>query len=262
MLLRLALLVLGPLLFLQGKYVRRVTPRLPEAEGAREGCLGSGPPLSLLILGDSAAAGVGVADQSQALSGQLTEALAEQYAVTWRLRANSGDRLDQLLDTLRNSPDAEAPVDWVLISIGVNDVTALRRTRTWITDLQALIELLRSRFKGPQILFSSLPPMGQFPALPQPLRWWMGLRARAFDQAMQALLAPEPDCHYLRIPYGEDLSGIASDGFHPGAGAYRIWAQAAAAQMLEIGSAQGGSGNEGYSRKVHDSTKLRLEGAT
>lgn len=240
MLFRLALLLLGPLLFVQGKYVRRVTPRLPEAVGERKGAAGAGAPLSVLLLGDSAAAGVGVAEQAQALSGQLCELLAGRYSVRWRLLAKSGDRLDQLLENLRALPRDEAPVDWVVISIGVNDVTALRRSSAWVADLQALIVLLRARFGRPHILFSSLPPMGQFPALPQPLRWWMGQRALEFDRRMQTVLAREPDCHYLRIPYGPDPSAIASDGFHPGAGAYRIWAMAAAEQMMAVTDSAGG----------------------
>ncbi len=52
---------LAPLLLWQGRHVRRVTPRLPEAAGPRAGTTGHGPPLRLLVLGDSAAAGVGVA---------------------------------------------------------------------------------------------------------------------------------------------------------------------------------------------------------
>ncbi|EKS9872121.1 SGNH/GDSL hydrolase family protein, partial [Burkholderia cepacia] len=40
---------LGPLLFAQGRYVRRVTPRLPEAAGPRDGVAGDGPPLRVLV---------------------------------------------------------------------------------------------------------------------------------------------------------------------------------------------------------------------
>jgi hypothetical protein len=57
---------LGPLLLLQGRHVRRVTPRLAEAVGPRDGTAGNGPPLRLLIVGDSAAAGVGVPVQGRA----------------------------------------------------------------------------------------------------------------------------------------------------------------------------------------------------
>ena len=71
---KLAAIGLAPVIIAQGLYVRRVTPRLPEPEGERSGVNGAGPPLSLLILGDSAAAGVGVATQDQALSGQLVSA--------------------------------------------------------------------------------------------------------------------------------------------------------------------------------------------
>lgn len=54
MLYPLSTLALGPLLLGQGRYVRRVTPRLPEPEGERQGVIGAGPALRLLILGDSA----------------------------------------------------------------------------------------------------------------------------------------------------------------------------------------------------------------
>ena len=50
----LAKIFLGPVLLAQGLYTRRVTPKLPEAEGERQGDAGSGDVLRLLIVGDSA----------------------------------------------------------------------------------------------------------------------------------------------------------------------------------------------------------------
>lgn len=50
----LATATLGPILLLQGRHVRRVTPRLSEAAGPREGTAGDGPPLRLLIVGELA----------------------------------------------------------------------------------------------------------------------------------------------------------------------------------------------------------------
>ena len=61
--LKLSTLALLPVLFVQGTKVRKNTPRLLEASGERQGIVGKGKPLSLLILGDSAAAGVGVENQ-------------------------------------------------------------------------------------------------------------------------------------------------------------------------------------------------------
>ena len=50
--LKLSTLALLPVLFIQGTKVRKNTPHLMEASGEREGLIGQGKPLSLLILGD------------------------------------------------------------------------------------------------------------------------------------------------------------------------------------------------------------------
>jgi len=81
---------LAPFFIAQGLYVRHVTTKLPEPSGERSGIYGYGPPLSLLILGDSAASGVGVPTQSKALSGQLITALGSEYRVSWKLIAQNG----------------------------------------------------------------------------------------------------------------------------------------------------------------------------
>lgn len=51
--------LLGPLLWLQARHVRRVTPHMPEPPGLRAGTAGRGPLIRLLVAGDSGAAGVG-----------------------------------------------------------------------------------------------------------------------------------------------------------------------------------------------------------
>ena len=84
----------------QGLYVRFVTPRLPEPSGARFGVSGSGPSLSLLILGDSAAAGVGVTTQDEALSGRLAAVLGSQFRVSWKLMAQTGNRAKDIASIL------------------------------------------------------------------------------------------------------------------------------------------------------------------
>src|SRR5882757_272104 len=96
---------LGPVLLAQGRYVRRVTPRLPEPEGLRQGIEGSGPLLRLLILGDSSAAGVGVATQAEALSGRLVAALATTFRVSWKLVATSGLTSAEVLKLLEAEPE-------------------------------------------------------------------------------------------------------------------------------------------------------------
>jgi len=64
-------ILLGPVLLLQGRQVRRTALRLPEAVGERHGLVsfsGCERPLRLLFVGESTMAGVGVRDQRDALA--------------------------------------------------------------------------------------------------------------------------------------------------------------------------------------------------
>ena len=81
--LKLATFGLLPVVLIQGTKVRSNTPRLPEASGDREGKTGQGKPLSLLILGDSAAAGVGVETQQDASSGATITVLQDEFMLQW-----------------------------------------------------------------------------------------------------------------------------------------------------------------------------------
>jgi len=167
-------LALSPLLFAQGIYVRRVTPRLPEAPGNRSGVSGVGPALSLLILGDSAAAGVGAALQATAMAGCLVDELMADFTVSWQLHAESGVTTRDLITRLEGVVGGR--YDVAIVSIGVNDVITGRRTRQWTAALASLLDQVESDFGVRHVLLSALPPMHRFTALPQPLRWCVGLR--------------------------------------------------------------------------------------
>jgi lysophospholipase L1-like esterase len=230
MIFHLATIVLGPVFYLQGRYVKRVTPKLPEPVGDRAGQVGDGPHMSLLIVGDSAAAGVGVAHQEQGLSGHLLDSLRGRHSVTWKLIANSGDRSDQLLERLKCAPVERFGM--VVVSIGVNDVTALTSTAQWVKNLDAIVDTLRSKFGAEQIFFSSVPPMHYFPALPHPLRWWLGLRARHLNSYMQQVTERNVGCEFVWVPYMLDHKYVAADGFHPGRLAYEVWGACIAELIL------------------------------
>lgn len=223
----LAKILLGPLLLMQGIYTRKVTPRLPEAEGARQGIAGGGVALRLLIVGDSAAAGVGASTQDEALSGQLVSQLANDYHVSWTLWARSGLDSQALLGLLEDSvPEA---FDVALVSIGVNDVTSTLAADEWVARQHRLIGLLRERYAVKQIVLSPLPPMHLFPALPQPLRWYLGLRASAFNTCLAELAERSDHCTLLATRLAPVNDSMARDGFHPGPAIYSQWADDAAA---------------------------------
>jgi len=219
----LGLTLLGPLLWLQGKYVRLVTPQLPEPPGAREGTTGQGPELRLLIAGDSAAAGVGASSQDEALSGRLVDYLRPHCTVKWRLVAVNGLDSPRLLKLLEETPAAR--FDVVVLSIGVNDVTSLRSPSQWLQWQNQLASVIQTRFKPRLLIHSAIPPMHCFTALPQPLRWFMGTWAIEMNRRLEATLSGNTG-RILHWPFQEAASeGLAADGFHPGPIGYAKWAE-------------------------------------
>lgn len=218
----LATAALGPLLFLQGRHVRRVTPRQPEAAGPRDGVTGDGPPLRVLVVGDSAAAGVGVASQCDALSGQLARRLAATHRVHWKLLARTGLTTRELIDWLATEPAGR--FDVAVTSLGVNDVTAGVPPARWRAQQAELVQLLATRFQVAHVILSAVPPMERFPALPQPLAWYLGRRAKRLNAALAEWAAPRPNCTFLRVALSFERDQMAADGFHPGAAACEAWA--------------------------------------
>lgn len=228
------LVALAPLLWLQGRYVRMRTPRLPEPPGARSGVQGRGPVLRVLIAGDSAAVGVGATSQEEALSGQLVQSLSANFTVDWQLHALTGDESPALLQRLRALP--AQPFDIVILSMGVNDVTALRAPRKWVELQHGIAALVGERFKPRLLVHCAVPPMHVFSALPQPLRWFMGRWAQAFNAQLRAALHNHPwrVHHMLSTDEREAVASqsLARDGFHPGPTAYAHWGQSLAQLVI------------------------------
>ncbi len=229
-----AKLVLSPLLVAQALATRARLPRLPEAAGVREGAVGRGPLLRLLILGDSSAAGVGVADQSQALAGVLPAALAARAGVRvqWRLVARSGATSRQCLDMLAAEPPFEADV--AVAVLGVNDVVEQQPSHHAVAAREAIANRLRNAHAIGHVVFAPLPPVHRFPGLPQPLRWVAGRDARRLDQAVAQWAATRDDVSHVPIDLPLNPALMAPDGFHPGEVVYRVCGTALAEHIADV----------------------------
>ena len=242
--------VLGPLLlpvlYVQGRRVRRTVPRLPEPPGERTGRRALPLPtnvmnpaaddierrsaLRLLIVGDSAAAGVGAPSQDVALLGRLVDALSAHGPVDWRLEARTGaTAAGTRLHLAKLAPER---FDVAVTSLGLNDVTGGRAPAEVLADIVAVVGLLHTRFGVRHVAVSGIPPVGEFPALPQPLRGYLGRRARALDESLAAWAATTRDVEHLPLDFARDQAAIpsamAADGFHPGPALYTVWARALA----------------------------------
>lgn len=222
-------LLLGPLLLLQGKWVRKRTPKLPEPIIKTSGVVGQGKPLSLLLLGDSSAAGVGAETAEQSLMGQLLVHLSQNHQVSYQMMAKTGRTTANMISKLQHEPPQH--FDVVITALGVNDVTSQVPVNTWLQQQQHLIGLIDELFNPQKIIKSGLPPMREFPALPWPLNAYMGQSADKFDVALKEQCAnfEHVTFHSLRN-YPDDVS-TASDGFHPGPDVYAIWGEKLASEI-------------------------------
>lgn len=223
-------LALSPLLVLQGLLTRRKLPRLPEAEGERQGVTGvdGALPLRLLIAGDSSAAGVGVVQQREALAMQLATHLAghAERRVVWQLVAQSGLSTAQTLQLLQRAD--LAPADVAVVVTGVNDVIDQVASHHAVAHREALANWLRNARGVQHVVFAPLPPVHQFPSLPQPLRWVAGQDAARHNHALRRWVSTRSDvsCVDMDVPLNRGV--MASDGFHPGVPVYRYCASAMA----------------------------------
>lgn len=232
--LRTATLALIPALVIQGSRVKKNTIRLPEAEGAREGITGQGQTLSLLILGDSAAAGVGVAHQNDALLGAVISALQHQYQVHWRLEAQSGDTTSQVIQKTKKLVNQK--YDVVVTSVGVNDVIRLMSAQTWIKQQQHFYQLIQAKFQPELIIATGVPPMHLFPALPNPLSWLFGQYAKQMNLQLEKMIAQQEDMQWIEYDIRKYQSmnlEMAKDGFHPSKEIYQIWGKEVSDRILE-----------------------------
>jgi len=234
MIVHIARIVLAPIIYAQARYLRGSIPLLPEPQGQRSGISGTGRPLRLLIAGDSSAVGVGADTQENGLAIPLTRALATRLeaALHWQLIGRTGLTSEGLLQHLATG-DIQ-PADMALIVLGANDITnevSLRRALRCRGDI---VTLLRERAGVSHVVFTGVPEMQVFPALPHPLAWYAGLHASRNNRAQARWVKQYRNVHHA------DISGLAradimgSDGYHPSPTLYGLVAKRLAEFMFPL----------------------------
>ncbi|AYC31981.1 SGNH/GDSL hydrolase family protein [Pseudomonas cavernae] len=216
-------LPLLPLLLPLALRTRRNALRLTPAAGAEQGLVGAtagGEPLRVLLLGESTVAGVGASCLDYALAGQLATALAGRLRrpVCWRALGENGIAAGEAGQRLL--PQAQEPVDVVVLVFGVNDTTHFTTLAAWRAALQQMIEYFQRR--GARVLCTAVPPLQHFSALPWLLRQLLGWRASLLDEQLR-VLAGQLGAHYCGAALTMQKDYLAIDGYHPSTLGYRVW---------------------------------------
>lgn len=253
----------APVYFYQGRKIKRDTVRLPEPHGERHGVVklpkadGSSSEinttLNLMVVGDSAAAGVGSQTQQEALVGKLIPILEQHKVIranfaqlNWSLQATTGHTSFDILRRLYVLPAPEQPIDVMLLSVGVNDTTSNVSVQKWQQQIEDIINIAQRKFGVRELIFLSLPPMAQMPAIPAPLNNFVGAKASLLDEILQQVCAAHNGVHYMATDFArmieEHANGdpidiavmFASDGFHPSSLMYGYWAQQIVETMTQL----------------------------
>lgn len=226
MLLQIATVSFIPALLFQGYWVKKNMIYLDEPIGDRQGQVGQGSVLSILIVGDSAAAGVGVEHQDDALLGHVLDQLKAQFSISYYLHAKTGHTSLQVIQSLAQIENQH--YDVVMSSVGVNDVTKLTSAKKWIKQQEDLYRQINHKFSPQLIIATGVPPMDQFPALPNPLAWLFGQYANKMNQQLSKFVLTQTNMQWIQYDmqqYQHLQLEMARDGFHPSKEVYEFWAR-------------------------------------
>lgn len=222
-----------PFLVPQALYVRKTAPRFPPAGGPPAGESGDGEERRLLAIGDSIVAGVGASELSKALVGQTAVALAESLdcRVSWQALGVSGYNSTKILDRLvPRLPDTAA--DYIVLSVGVNDITSLTTLPKWRRNLSLLLAQLHAHSPRATIAVAGMPPLHTFPLIPQPLRAVFGLRGRSFEDSTKQVVIGRQGVVHVPLEFDPHPGRFADDGYHPSEDSYVEFGRHMAAALL------------------------------
>lgn len=195
----------------------------PVADGVY-GAHHGGEPLSLVLLGDSSATGLGVDRTSQSPGAVLAAGLSECADRPVRLTcvatvgAQSSDLPHQVDDVEATAPDV------AVIMIGANDVTHRVKPSAAVRHLDHVVRRLHEM--GAEVVVGTCPDLGTVEPVPQPLRW-IARRASRELAAAQTIVVVEAGGRTVSLGdiLGPEFAASPSemfgpDRFHPSVAGY------------------------------------------
>ncbi|MGP4026754.1 SGNH/GDSL hydrolase family protein [Actinomadura sp. 3N407] len=232
------------LVVMEAKLARRMITATPNgdppvADGLYGGTLG-GAPLSLVMIGDSTAAGLGVHTPDETPAALLAAGLSAIADRPVRLTnvARSGSRSQALRGQIDRA--LQARPDIAVIMIGGNDVTGRVPPAESVRHLADAVERLRAR--GSHVVVGTCPDLGTVKPLMQPLRF-IARRASRQLAAAQTIAVVERGARSVSLGdllgrefAADPRSMFSEDRYHPSA---RGYAAACAAVLPSMASALG-----------------------
>ena len=228
-----------PLLYFQGKNIRKRIPKLPEAKNP-EGSVNThfNETLHLLTIGESTIAGVGADFHQNGFTGALAETLSNRLKkhIQWKVYAKSGYTVKHLCTKIIPKIK-ERSFDMIVIGMGGNDAFTLNSPKKWISDIDRLVHLLQINYPATPIFFTNMPPIKEFPAFTKSIQFVIGNLVEILGKELQNFTKNKEAVFYFneiitlekwskKNSLSSDNASIYfSDGMHPSELTYRIWGE-------------------------------------
>lgn len=228
-----------PILYFQGKKIRRDIPQLPEA-AIPKGSVNyqrATQSFNLLAIGESTMAGVGVRTHAEGFVGTLARELSErlQQSVDWEVVAKSGYTVKKVIQKLLPLTVDKKP-DLIIIGLGGNNAFELNSPQRFRKDMEQLLQKIQQQFPNTPIGVLNMPPIKEFPAFTRLIKFSMGNLVELFGIEMQQIIQQIPNIYYnkeritlaiwqKRWQVQGSPKDFFSDGVHPSLLTYQTWAK-------------------------------------
>jgi lysophospholipase L1-like esterase len=232
-------LPLLPLLYFQGKNIRKKVPKLPEAKEPKGIVNGDfDKTLNILSIGESTIAGVGVDYHKNGFTGALANTLSKELErnINWRVYAKSGYTVKQVYKNIIPKIE-ENTTDIIVVGMGGNDAFTLNSPKKWVSDINNLINLLQTKCPNTPIFFTNMPPIKEFPVFTKSIKFVIGNLVEILGKELTNAIINKENVYYndeivtlkawsKRHSLPSNNSKIYfSDGVHPSKLTYHVWGE-------------------------------------
>lgn len=182
------------------------------------------PPLTVLLAGDSIAAGVGASGPETGMAGRIGTELGKKNHVTFTNTAVSGSRMADLL----SAPIPSKRQNITILFISSNDLFHFTNPEKFESDTEAVLN--RYEKISDRVILVGPGNIGGATAIPLVIKPIYNLKRQAYVNIMEKVASPNhPKVTYINAKkhdyklkeYGHTE---ALDGFHPNDNGHKFWA--------------------------------------
>ncbi len=208
---RLKLLPYLPILISEASGIRQKGIKLPSL--AENLLLGTGTS-TILILGESTAAGVGASTQENTLAGNFYRVLG----TSWKIKnsGKNGLKAGKAYDYYKNSAfSPSGNITGLVLFLGANDCFKLTAPSVFYRQLKSLIDQISSETHPEWIYLADIPPVHLFPAFSLRMRSFLNEQRSFLQKEMAKLSKENPKVVFEPITLDLSPDFFSQDLIHP-----------------------------------------------